>query len=252
MAKQTSIIPFTGRLGNMIGYYRDGNYYLRSMPKKVRQTTHTRRAAKRFGIASKRGALIRKAIYGELDIPCDSNHVTRLTAALITASTNNLQAIQDFRFNQPAGISRFFAIAPVFTEDGQLHIPAQTLPKFKGIRYWEVKVIATRIDFKKHKAIDTDVDGITIDPRHTFTGASLSVSVPGSGTLVVVLQVRAFSEQHPSQNKQNMAADIIAIQEAHMPVKQPASVRKVTVPAARQKVSRPGQQSTPQHRVQRE
>ncbi|WP_089804236.1 hypothetical protein [Chitinophaga sp. YR627] len=252
MALQTSIFPFTGRLGNMIGYRRNGKYYLRSMPQKVRQTKATRSAAKRFGIASKRGALLRRSIYGELDISCDSTHVTRLTAALVNANVNNLTNIPGFRFNAATGISHFFAVTPVFTEDGYLHIPAQTLPQLKGIHAWDVKVIATRIDFKKHQAIATDIDGITIDPREPFTGATLSVSVPGKGTLVVVLQVQACRDEHPSQHKQHMAADIIAIQEPESDMLKSASLNRIAFPATKQSISLPIEPSTPLYPVQRE
>ncbi len=85
MAKQISLITFTGKLGNLIGYERGGKYFLRSMPEIVRQTTATRRAAQRFGIASRKAALIRSAFYDELDIHCDSSHVNRLNRILIGA-----------------------------------------------------------------------------------------------------------------------------------------------------------------------
>jgi hypothetical protein len=42
MATQTSLLTFTGKLGNVIGYRRNGRYFLRSMPQTVRQTTATR------------------------------------------------------------------------------------------------------------------------------------------------------------------------------------------------------------------
>lgn len=236
----------------MIGYRLNGKYYLRSMPQKVRQTKATYRAAKRFGIASKRGALLRKSFYGELDIPCDSTHVTRLTATLINGNVNNLTSIQGFRFNESTGISRFFAVTPVCSEDGHLHIPAQTLPQLKGIHAWEVKVIATRIDFKKHTTIGTDITGITIDPREPFNGADLSVSVPGKGTLVVVLEVLAFRDQSPSQNKQHMAADIIAVKIPDNDVLKSISFPKIAFPAPEQSVSLPIHPTTPLHPIQRE
>ena len=80
MATQNSIIPFTGKLGNLIGYERNGKYFLRSMPEIVRQTAATRRAARRFGLASCKAALIRNAFYDDLDIRYDSSHIiTHLT-----------------------------------------------------------------------------------------------------------------------------------------------------------------------------
>ncbi len=61
MAKITSAVTFTGKVGGLIGYKRNGKYFLRSVPEKVRQSKATKRAAKRFGAASRKGALIRSA-----------------------------------------------------------------------------------------------------------------------------------------------------------------------------------------------
>jgi hypothetical protein len=41
MAKQTGLFQFTGKLDNVIGYRRNGNYFVRSMPVTVKQTTAT-------------------------------------------------------------------------------------------------------------------------------------------------------------------------------------------------------------------
>ncbi|MGF6844776.1 hypothetical protein QFZ51_000011 [Chitinophaga sp. W3I9] len=38
MGKQVGIISFTGKLGNLIGYRRNGQYFVRTMPETVRQT----------------------------------------------------------------------------------------------------------------------------------------------------------------------------------------------------------------------
>ncbi|ACU64561.1 hypothetical protein [Chitinophaga pinensis] len=212
MAKQTSIIQFTGRLGNMIGYYRKGDYFLRSTPDTVRQTAATQRAAQRFGMASKKGAFIRHAIYAALDVHCDSSHVNRLTKLLIPAAGNHINVIKGFRFNQHAGIDHFFPVAPFFSADNVLHIPAQTLRHYKGITMLEVKMIATRIDCKTHRIMGTQTTAFSIDATATFGGLMHPVAIPGTGTLIVTLQIRAFNGTSIIANKQHLVADIIAIQ----------------------------------------
>ncbi|MGF6847116.1 hypothetical protein QFZ51_002351 [Chitinophaga sp. W3I9] len=113
MAKQTGLLQFTGKLGNVIGYRRNGTYFLRSMPDAVRQTTATRRASRDFGVASRKGKLIRQAIVPRLEInPCGTL-VNRLNKALITATKDRLTELKGFRFNPYAGVDQFFSHQPV-------------------------------------------------------------------------------------------------------------------------------------------
>ncbi len=214
MAKQTSIIQFTGRLGNMIGYYRKGNYFLRSMPDMIRQTAATQRASQRFGMASKTGAFIRHAIYAALDVHCDSTHVNRLTKTLIPSAGNHISAIKGFRFNQHAGTDHFFPVTPFFSAENVLHIPAQIVRKHKGITALEVKMIATRIDCKTQRTMGIQTAALHFDATVPFDGAMLPVNISGTGALIITLQIRAFNGAGITANKQHLVADIIAIQTA--------------------------------------
>ncbi|PWV49067.1 hypothetical protein [Chitinophaga sp. S165] len=217
MARQNSLITFTGKLGNLIGYQRNGKYFLRSMPEIVRQTTATRHAARRFGLASRKGGLIRNAFYDDLDIRCDNSHVNRLNKLLIEAA-GNLTAITGYRFNQYAGTDRFFSIAPRLFRNGILHIPPQNLAHYKDISAVEVKVIATRIDFDKHQITGTETAVMNIDLRQPFAGADVSLDIAGSGTLIITLQVRGIHNNEISGNRQYLAADIVAVKELQLPV----------------------------------
>ncbi|MGO4293290.1 hypothetical protein [Chitinophaga sp. RAB17] len=216
MAKQMSILPFTGKLGPLIGYRRNGNYFLRSMPQSVQQTAATRRASRRFGIASRKGALIRHAFYPHLDIHCDGGHINRLNRLLIAAGDHHA-AITGFRFNQHTGVDRFFTVAPRLCNNGILHIPAQTIAGYKDITALEVKVIATRIDFTSRQVTGSETVTLMIDPATTFQETNVSLYVPGPGSLVVVFQVRAMYGDGPSGNRQYMAADIIAVAAPQVP-----------------------------------
>ncbi|GEP95029.1 hypothetical protein [Chitinophaga cymbidii] len=213
MAKQTSLFTFSGKAGNMIGYYRDGKHYFRSMPETVRQTTATRRAAQRFGAASSKGRLIRRAFANDLDVRCDGGHINRLNKTIIKGGIRNTEAIAGFRFNQHTGTDRFFTVAPTLSEDGILHIPPQALPQCRGISTLEVKVIATRIHFGERRVTGTETAMILLDIREAFAGAALNVDVPGKGTLIVALQVRGMCGDRASFNRKYLAADIIAVQE---------------------------------------
>ena len=221
MAKQTSLLTFTGKLGDLIGYHRNGHYFIRSMPQSVRQTTATRRAARRFGEASKTGRLVRHAFSASLDVPCEGGHVNRLNKMLIAAGKDNLAG---FRFNRHASTGFFFAVTPTVSKNGTLHIPAQQLPLLKDIPQLEVKVMAARIRFAQRRITGMDTAVMYIDPRQPFEGASLPMEVPGEGTLVVALQVRCFKDGAPTGQRKYLAADIIAVagEQRRQPGRKPA------------------------------
>ena len=205
MALQTSIIYFTGKLYDKIGFRRNGNYFFRSVPAMVHQTDATRRAAKRFGVASRRGALIRHA-FSELDLRSDTSHINRLNRTLILAG-GDPKAVTGFQFNKAAGIDRFFTKAPKLSRDGILHILPQQLLPYKGRTTVEVKVIAARLNFAEHRIVGHETASFTLDLREPFAGTSLSLDVPGEGLLVVTLQVSTSTGSY-------LAAGIIAVQEA--------------------------------------
>ncbi len=231
MAILNSLIPFTGRLGNIISYQRNGKHCLRTVPDKVRQTDNTRRAAKWFGAASRKGALIRSAFVPELDIHPDQFLVNRLNSYIVKAGRNNHAGLVNFRFNGHTGLSKFFGQRPVFSKDGKLHIPPQSLPVCEEAVRMEIKVIASRIDFSTRTVTGTDSARISIDlnqPRqhfHQFEGADLWVNVPGKGTLVVVVQLKFFWEDFDIRDRKFEVADIIAVEE-NQPQKAPLTKAK--------------------------
>ncbi|WP_109698202.1 hypothetical protein [Chitinophaga deserti] len=221
MAILDSMIPFTGKIGNMISYKRNGKHCLRSVPENVRQTDNTRRAAKWFGAVSRKGALIRSAITPELDIYPDSYLVNRLNSYIMKAGRNNHAGLKDFRFNGYAGLEKFFPQPPVFSKNGTMRIRAQRLKAYKNgnsiATQMEVKLIASRIDFATRSITGTNAVVMTIDLEQPFNGADMSIEVPGKGTLLVVVQVRLIGENGAVGDRKWFAADILAVVEDQQP-----------------------------------
>lgn len=209
MARQKSIILLTGKLGDKIGYQRNGKYFFRSTPQTVRQSSATRRASKRFGIYSTQAKSIRHAFYPELDIRCDTAHVNRLNKLLIE-SAGDPAAIKGFRFNKHIGIDRFLTIPPELSRHGMLHIPAQHIND-EGFTALEIKAIAVRIDFSSRRVTGTDTVTMMIDPQQTFCGANIPLYVSGEGALLLTIQIRGVNQENPTCNKQYTTADIIAV-----------------------------------------
>jgi hypothetical protein len=208
MAKQTGVLKFTGKLDNLIGYRRNGHYFLRSMPDTVRQTAATRQASRNFGVASRRGKLVRRAFSGHLDVRTDGTLVNRLNKTLIQSG---LQGMKGFRFNRHTGTDRFFYNPPVLSENGMLHIPAQELPQLRGFTSIEVKAIAVRINFAERRITAARSVITKIEMDKPFDGAELEVTLPGKGTLIVALQIRASKGSQVTGDRKYMAADVIAV-----------------------------------------
>jgi hypothetical protein len=215
MAKQTSVYKFTGKLDNLIGYRRKGVHCVRTMPQQVRQTAATKKASQHFGMASRKGRLVRRAVAGHLEVGYDGTMVNRLNKAFIQAGNHHLQVLEGFQFNQHTGLDKFFSEPAIVSPHGVVSIPAQVLPERKDITHWKIKAIAVRVNFAEQRVVGTRAVVDTIDAHKPFDGAELEVAVPGKGTLLVVLQVKGFKESngvpYTSGDRRYMAADVIAV-----------------------------------------
>lgn len=224
MATQTGQFPFTGRIGNVIGYKRNGVHFIRSMPDKVHQTTATRLAARNFGLASTKGSLIRRALAPYFSVRNDSSHVNRFNKTLIQSG---IQGLKGYQFNQHTSVSKFFSKAPELSEDNILRIPAQQLPYLPKTTSLELTLLAVKLDFITRRVTGTVSQVINIDPNQSFTGLELNITVKGKGTLVVALQIRTFLEDDLySNDRRFMAADIIAVEQTVAPKVAQQSNRK--------------------------
>lgn len=234
MARQTGPITFTGKLGNLVGYYRHGVYFLRSNPDYVRQSPATRKAAQHFGTASTKGRLIRSAFLPQLNVCYEGTMVNRLTKTLLHAGSNNAPAvIEGFRFNKHTSLDKFFYLPPVYTGPGQIHIPAQVLSRPQNTTHLHVRLIAARIDFINRKVIATRSASQRIDLDTPFTGITLEADIPGPGTLILVLQAQCYKNDHPREDRLSIAADIITFNRPLPPPparktsrKQPVTIKK--------------------------
>ena len=215
MATQTGLFKFTGKLDNVIGYRRNGKHFFRSMPDKVTQTAATKRAARSFGITSRKNKLIRRSLMPHLDMRCERTMINRLNKTLIEAGRDNMQALQGFHFNKHTGIEKMFVAQPVLSENGTLHIPAQELLPQGRNTHLEVRLIAARIDFAAQRVVGADADTAIIDLNEPFNGLELSVDCSGNGTLFVVLQCKACTtcngELCPSGDRRYIAADMLRV-----------------------------------------
>lgn len=231
MGKQTSVIKFTGRVGNLIGYRRNGVHFVRSAPDQVRQSSATRRASRNFGIASRKGKLIRRALSPHLGMRYDGTLVNRLNKALIQAGHHHLEALEGFRFNRHTGIEKIFLEAPVFTPEGTLKLPAQQLPELGQATHLEISLIAARVDFKERRIIHVETAIENIELAAGFNGMELNVPLSGKGSLILVVQARGCiicnGKMLPLGNRRFMAADIVTMVTPAFPAQKQAQKKAV-------------------------
>jgi hypothetical protein len=215
MAKQTGLFKFTGKLDNVIGYRRNGAHFVRSMPETVKQTPATRRAARGFGMASRKGRLIRRAVTPYLGRP-DGTVVNRLNKALVQLPNGGLQGIEGFSFNRHTRLDKLLPLLPVLMPDGRVKIPAQELPLVPRATHLEISVIAARINFAERRIADVQTVTEIISLKEDFKGLELELpAIAGKGTLILTVQLQACcstnGQVQPLHDRRYMAADIIAV-----------------------------------------
>ncbi len=81
MAKHN--MGYIGRLGNVIHYKSDGQFYSRSAPRKFKQTKATKLAATVFGRASGIASVIRSLLFEVIPNPTDRSMQLRLVSAVL-------------------------------------------------------------------------------------------------------------------------------------------------------------------------
>lgn len=205
MSKQSGIFPFTGKLGNNIGYRRNGNYFIRRMPDNIRQSAATQEAARHFGIASRKGKIIRQAIETHIDVRRDPSLVNRLNKRMMKG---DLPAIAGIRWNIHSGAGKFFTYV---ISGNSIRIPAQILPPQGSNTHLEVKAISIGVNFSQQRVRTSAICTAHIDLSMPFSGITLDTSAPDSGTLLVVLQVSAFKQHIRAEDRRFQAADIIKV-----------------------------------------
>jgi len=97
---------FTGRIGNLIYYNRDGKKYVRTIPDSVRQTKATKKKATEFGRASAIGASIRRGLSPVIPNSRDQKMQTRLVS-MVFQWLNQLEKVKSVSGSQPLDLGSF-------------------------------------------------------------------------------------------------------------------------------------------------
>ena len=114
MGKQTNL-AYRGTRGNLVYYELNGQYYIRSKPKKVKQTAATKASAGKFGMAVRTGKSVRSALTPLLPNIKDRQLMFRLNTAmykwLLTEPAVNfwtrqpIPMLAGFQFNEKTALA---------------------------------------------------------------------------------------------------------------------------------------------------
>lgn len=238
MARQKGVLPFTGPLGEMVGYRRNGEYFLRKKPLYVRQSAATKLAAKDFGTASKGAALLRNALYAELHRYYDSDLITRLnkTLAAIMRSdeyyavgerrlnVSNMQAFRGFRFNAAGDHERLLSSTPLIREnENGIHVDLSesTVHAPKGVTHLSIKAIVMSANFDRSAVRVAASETVTVKKGTQSAAVTLSVNAiqdacaARKGMRIVLLEVQPCMQVNGqlvmSANKRGYALDVMAV-----------------------------------------
>ncbi|SDG90357.1 hypothetical protein [Chitinophaga filiformis] len=252
MSKQNSIIPLSGKLRDMVGYYRRNKkgkkeWWWRRAPQNVQQTAPTKRAATDFGTASRCSRLVRHALrpwlryYG---YHFDHNRLNKAFINIIKADTDhntgfkvlthhNMQSLRGFNFNSDKTIHEFLTSPPLITS-GQDNTTTILLPGIhlsntktnKGITHVTVKAIALPFDHRQDAITPVASETITIKRKDIHQAITLTLPASKEQT-IILLEIQCGYEINNtieiSANKQTAAMDVIAV----LPAVKPKKIRRI-------------------------
>ncbi|WP_343307659.1 hypothetical protein AAHN97_11045 [Chitinophaga niabensis] len=236
MATQTGVIKYEGKLDETIGYNRKGKRCIRRLPKHVRRSIATILSGTDFGTASKAGKLIRRALLPGLDIRLDHTLTNRLNKEMLkvlytgsrerghrSIQNKALELLKGFQFNKTTGLDRLlpFPIPKVVQDGDKLRIAIPAM-EAKAIRHAgntthiEIKAVAAGVNFNGGDQEQAVSDKVLFNIHQPAAATELVLPFKaGQAETIVVLQVRAFSEDngilYASGNKKYCAADIIDV-----------------------------------------
>jgi len=235
MAFQTGIIKVKGKIGDGVGYDREGKKCFRSLAEEVNRSEATIEASTDFGTASKAGKLVRRAVGQGLNIRTDSELTNRMNKTLLKAlyagskqrgsrsfKREELTLLTGFRFNDNTELSKLLNFQPKVVqhkESLRIALPALTAQDVlhaKNTTHIEIKAIAVGVNFSKGTYQDAVTDKVMIDFRKPAQAGELVLPFKaGEEETIVTLQITAYREEggkmYKRDNVKFFAADIIDV-----------------------------------------
>lgn len=233
MARQMGPFYFTGTYNGMVGYKVGNEYFFRSIPDHVTQTTATKKAAEDFAAASSCGKMIRQALHKVMDLKQEhqlTNRLNKVMAKVIRRDTahqagsrlvlpEHLEVLKNFSFNSETKLDNVLpGIEAEIEQSAFITVSIPTVAKIKRTKrttHIEIKAIAISANFARGTCKQTSSEAVMIDVNQPWKTLELTMPRPGKDHTLVILQVRAFEKVNGGMtvfsDKNYCAADIIAV-----------------------------------------
>jgi len=206
MAKQTKL-RFSGSTDAATYYERLGEFYIRSRPKKVRQTKATKKSAGNFGLANRLSGKLREGLKPAIPNPTDRQLMYRFTDALYqwllqnggNPAAGKITALQQFNFNAATGIAERWKI-PIevsqvpgenITVNFPAFVPTDVISAAAHTQAVECTITAAAVSLKNPVLTGSSTLKITIPYTSSAVPAkTLTLPVIGSSGIVLVTALR--------------------------------------------------------------
>jgi len=191
MAKDLNI-QFSGRIGPLIGCLRDGKYYYRSRPQKVRQTKATKQSSNNFGLASKAGKIMRLYLAQSIPNAKDLHMHKKLAGSignwlglfkgLSPEPTAEIPFVNHFNFNPELRLEEKLKIVPDFKQTGP-GITELQFPAFVPVSAVKAPAGTTHLEFCISSV------ALRLDDDACYGNTTVTITIPYSNTLQHAQQV---------------------------------------------------------------
>lgn len=210
MAKELNM-QFSGRIGPLVGCFRDGKYYYRGRPKKVRQTRATKQSSNYFGLAAKAGKIMRLYLAQSIPNAKDLHMQRRLETciskwlradnSLPPKPATDISFVNHFNFNAELPLEEKLRMAINFKQTGagltELQIPAfvpvNAAKAPAGTTQLEFCISAVALRLGDDGCFGSSTVTITIPYNNTLQDAQqviLPLQTQPGNILIVALQLR--------------------------------------------------------------
>jgi hypothetical protein len=215
MARELNM-QFSGRIGPLIGCLRDGKYYYRSRPGKVRQTKATKASSSIFALASMAGRIMRLYLQHSIPNPKDIQMQRRLVGSISNwlrlakgqpmQPTTDIPFVNHFEFNPAKPLDYAWRLCPGFMVTGpgmaQLQVPAfvpvETIKAPANTKHIQVCISAVALRLDSYSSFGTE--SLTIDLAYNDTAQparsiALQLQTEPGNILIAAIQLRYGTER---------------------------------------------------------